>query len=102
MSMEYRCWIEIPGLPYSQEADHERLLESLLESHVELGPVMSWSDDRKATLVVLSVDAPTEGSAVAEMEAAVGDSLRSTDLGHLTATPSLVEAVAADATTAPA
>jgi hypothetical protein len=102
MSMEYRSWIEIPGLPYSHEADHERLFETLLESHLDLGPVMSWTDDGDATLVVLSADAKTQISAAARMTAAVADALRSSGLGHLTPAASNVEAVPADAATATA
>jgi hypothetical protein len=95
--MEYRSWIEIPNLAYSQEADHGRLFEALLESHVDLGPVMSWTDDRENTVVVLSVEAKTRASAVIEMEAAVADALRASGLGHLQPTAAVVEAVATGA-----
>jgi hypothetical protein len=102
MSMEYRSWIEVPGLPYSEAPDHERLFEALLELHVELGPVMGWTDDGQATLVVLSTDGKSRASAVDEMEEAVADALRSSGLGHLTPTASVVEAVPANAATATA
>jgi hypothetical protein len=102
MSMEYRSWIEIPGLAYVQEAEHERLFRTLLRDHVDLGPVMSWTDDGATTLVVLSVDGASRSAAITKMEQAVASSLRSSGLGHLAATASATEPAIDDAAAATA
>jgi hypothetical protein len=83
MSMEYRSWIEVPGLPYAEEAGHERLFEVLLRDNVDLGPVMSWSDDGNVTLIVLTTDSKSQAAAVAEMTKAVAQALVSSGLDHL-------------------
>ncbi|HEX3735050.1 MAG TPA: hypothetical protein VHU86_07820 [Solirubrobacterales bacterium] len=91
--MEYRSWIEIPGLAYAQEAEHERLFRALLRDHVDLGPVMSWTDDRTGTLVVLSANGENRSSAVEQMTDAVADALRSSGLDNLTPVASIAEPV---------
>jgi hypothetical protein len=96
MSMEYRGWIEIPGLSYAREIEHERLFRVLLRDHLDLGPAMSWTDDGGATVVVLSTNAESRSSAIGEMTAAIADALRSSDLGNLSSSPSIVEPIFED------
>jgi hypothetical protein len=100
IAVEYRARIEVPNLPFSEEANHERLFRALLRDHGDLGPVMSWTDDGTATLVVLSADDDNRGSAVEEMVDAVRDSLRESALSHLSPTVAGVEPVDGPAATA--
>ncbi len=102
MTMDYRAWIEVPGLPYSSEAEHERLFRALLERHLDLGPVMGWTDDGDATRVVLSAPGPNQDAAAEKMVAAVADSLRACGLGQLTPSAAFIEPVAEDAAAASA
>lgn len=85
MSMEYRSWIVVPDLAFSEEATHERLFDALLRDHIDLGPVMSWTRDGNATQIVLSIDADSQRAAATEMTNAVAEALRASGLGHLRA-----------------
>jgi hypothetical protein len=93
IGVEYRARIEVPDLPFSREADHERLFRALLRDHDDLGPVMTWTDDGEATLVVLSLDAKDQDSAVETMVEAVRDSLRASALASLAPTVANIETV---------
>ena len=54
---------------------------------------MTWTDDGKATLVVLSLDANERDAAVEKMIDAVRDGLRASSLGDLSPTVADVEMV---------
>lgn len=100
IAVEYRARIEVPNLPLSREVDHERLFRALLKDHNDLGPVMTWTDDGAATLVVLSLDQDDRDSAVETMIDAVRDSLRASSLSDLSPTVADVEMVDGPAATA--
>lgn len=93
IAVEYRARIEVPDLPLAREVDHERLFRALLRDHSDLGPVMTWTDDGDATLVVLSLDENDRDSAVEKMIDAVRESLRASSLGSLSPTLADVEMV---------
>lgn len=98
--MEYRSWITIPGLPFVHEAEHTRLHDALVEQANNLGPVMTWTDDRQSTVVVLGSEAEDEAAAVGIMTSAVISALRASGLGHLY--PASVEVQVADDDLVPA
>lgn len=82
-TMEYRAWLTIPGLPFSDEADHERLHRILDRDHGSYGPVMTWTDDGTATQIVLATDAADEAAAADELTSVVAQALHTADLGGL-------------------
>lgn len=83
MIMEFRAFIQVPGLPYENEPAHEGLFDVLRRDFGRLGPVMSWTSRGDATVVVLATDAEDESEAAAEMIAAVSMSLHRSNLGNL-------------------
>jgi hypothetical protein len=90
---EYRARVTIPGLPLTADDQHDALMDALVRDAGELGPVMTWTDDQSATIVILATDAPDEATAAGELLAAVIDSLRSAGLEHLYPTAVELEAV---------
>jgi hypothetical protein len=49
MSMEYRIFVQIPGVLLADEASWERLIGWLEHNHGDLGPVISWLSRQTAT-----------------------------------------------------
>jgi hypothetical protein len=47
-SMEYRIFVQIPGVPLADEGSWERLIGWLERNHADLGPVISWDDSTTA------------------------------------------------------
>jgi hypothetical protein len=64
---EYRVWIDVPRLPFADEANWEPLMENLEDRHGDLGPVLGWENETRAQFV-LACDA--EGAAAAAQIAA--------------------------------
>jgi hypothetical protein len=80
MSMEYRIFVQIPGVLLADEASWERLIGWLEHNHGDLGPVISWDDCTTARITVATEDA----AAAAEIaSSAVSRALHATDLGTL-------------------
>lgn len=96
MIVEYRAWIDVPGLPVADEADWQRLMDRLEESHGELGPVGSWEQPDTLT-VVLSTDADTPVAAARELVDAVLDSLQAAGMSEKVPTAMRLEPVTEDA-----
>lgn len=92
MTMEYRAWISIPGLPHDGDT-WEPVIEALERDHDELGPVIAWSDTDIAT-IVMSTDTIDEATAAATMTAAVSEALHAAGLGRLY--PTRIELALAD------
>jgi hypothetical protein len=91
--MEYRIFVQIPGVPLADEASWERLIGWLERNHADLGPVISW-DDSTTACVTVATDA--EDAAAAEIASgAVSRALHATDLGALY--PRAIEVEPADA-----
>jgi hypothetical protein len=81
MSMEYRIFVQIPGVLLADEASWERLIGWLEHNHGDLGPVISWDD---CTTARITVATDTEDAAAAEIaSSAVSRALHATNLGAL-------------------
>jgi C-terminal processing protease CtpA/Prc len=81
MSMEYRGWITIPGIPAAAEGAWMAIMDHLQEHSGGLGPVASW-DDRDAMTVVLAVEADTPATAAGVMVGEVVGALAATGHGE--------------------
>ena len=82
MSMEYRIFVQIPGVPLADEALWERLIAWLEHNHGDLGPVISWDDSTTARITV-ATDAQDAAAAAEIASGAVARALHATDLGAL-------------------
>jgi hypothetical protein len=80
--MEYRIFVQIPGVPLEDEASWERLIGWLEHNHGHLGPVISW-DDSMTALVTIATDAEDAAAAAEIASGAVSRALHATDLGAL-------------------
>lgn len=80
--MEYRIFVQVPGLPLAAEASWERLIGWLEANHSNLGPVISWDDSTTARITV-ATDAEDAAAAAEVASGAVSRALRATDLGAL-------------------
>lgn len=94
MSMEYRIFVQIPGVPLADEASWERLIGWLESHHGDLGPVISW-DDGTTARVTVATDAEDAAAAAEIASGAVSRALHATDLGALY--PRAIEVEQADA-----
>jgi hypothetical protein len=80
--MEYRIFVQIPGVPLADEASWERLIGWLEHNHRDLGPVISWDDSVTARITV-ATDAEDAAAAAEIASGAVSRALHATDLGEL-------------------
>jgi hypothetical protein len=80
--MEYRIFVQIPGVPLAEEASWERLIGWLEHNHGDLGPVISWDDSTTARITV-ATDAEDAAAAAEVASGAVSRALHATDLGAL-------------------
>lgn len=80
--MEYRIYVQIPGVPLADEASWERLIGWLEHHHGGLGPVISWDDSTTARITV-ATDAEDAAAAAEIASGAVSRALHATDLGAL-------------------
>ncbi len=94
MNIEYRIFVQIPGVPLSDEASWERLIGRLESHHADFGPVISWGDSTTACVTV-ATDAEDVAAAAEIASGAVSRALRATDLGALY--PRAIEVEPADA-----
>jgi hypothetical protein len=92
--MEYRIFVQIPGVPLADEASWERLISWLERNHADLGPVISW-DDSTTACVTVATDAEDAAAAAEIASGAVSRALHATDLGALY--PRAIEVESADA-----
>jgi hypothetical protein len=92
--MEYRIFVQIPGVPLDDEASWERLIGWLESNHGNLGPVISWDDSMTARITV-ATDAEDAAAAVEVASGAVSRALHATDLGALY--PRAIEVESVDA-----
>ena len=92
--MEYRIFVQIPGVPLADEASWERLIGWLERNHADLGPVISW-DDSTTACVTVATDAEDTAAAAEIASGAVSRALHATDLGALY--PRAIEIESADA-----
>ncbi len=92
--MEYRIFVQIPGVPLDDEASWERLIGWLESNHGDLGPVISWDDSTTARITV-ATDAEDAAAAVEVASGAVSRALHATDLGALY--PRAIEVESVDA-----
>jgi hypothetical protein len=80
--MEYRIFVQIPGIALADEASWERLIGWLEHNHGNLGPVISWDDGTTARITV-ATDAEDAAAAAEIASGAVSRALHATDLGVL-------------------
>jgi hypothetical protein len=80
--MEYRIFVQIPGVPLAEEASWERLIGWLEQNHGDLGPVISWDDSTTARITV-AIDAEDAAAAAEVASGAVSRALHAVDLGAL-------------------
>jgi len=80
--MEYRIFVQIPGVPLADEASWERLIGWLERNHGDLGPVISWDDSTTARITV-ATDAEDAAAAAEIASGTVSHALHVTDLGAL-------------------
>jgi hypothetical protein len=79
--MEFRAFLQIPGLPFEDEGRWEPFINRLESNYRELGPVVGWSE--QGAEVVVSIRSASEADATRRAVDAVTDCLRSTGLGEL-------------------
>ncbi len=92
--MEYRIFVQIPGVLLADEASWERLIGWLEHNHGDLGPVISWDDSTTARITIATY--AEDAAAAAEIASgAVFRALHATDLGELY--PRAIEVEPADA-----
>lgn len=82
MTMEFRVWITVTGLPFAHEDLWEPVINRLEHDHSELGPVIGWDDEHRARFVV-SLDADDFAHAASVAEAAISDALRAASDAHV-------------------
>lgn len=92
--MEYRVFVQIPGVALADEASWERLIGWLERNHADLGPVISWEDSTTACVTV-ATDAEDAAAAAEIAAGAVSRALHATGLGTLY--PRAIEVEQADA-----
>lgn len=92
--MEYRIFVQIPGLPLAEEASWERVIGWLESNHGDLGPVISWDDGTTARITV-ATDAEDAAAAAEIASGAVSRALHATELGALY--PHAIEVESVDA-----
>lgn len=92
--MEYRVFVQIPGVALADEASWERLIGWLERSHGDLGPVISWDNSTTARITV-ATDAEDAAAAAEVAAGAVSRALHATNLGALY--PRAIEVEPADA-----
>jgi len=80
--MEYRIFVQVPGVPLADEASWERLIDWLERSHGDLGPVISWDDSTTARITV-ATDAEDAAAAAEVASTTVSRALHAADLGVL-------------------
>lgn len=93
-SVEYRIFVQIPGVPLADEPSWERLIGWLERNHGDLGPVLSWDDSTTARITV-ATDAEDAAAAAEVASSAVSRALHATDLGALY--PRAIEVESAEA-----
>jgi hypothetical protein len=82
MRVEYRIFIQIPGVSLADEPSWERLIGWLERHHGELGPVISWDDSATARITVATN--ATDAAGAAEIASgAVARALHASGLGAL-------------------
>ncbi len=79
---EYRLHISVPASPSRRSRVWEPLIGFLETHRGELGPVISWDEERVA-VVTVAVDSDDEARAAEICVGAVSDALHRTGLGHL-------------------
>ena len=75
MNVEYRVWLKISGLSFEHEEEWGQLLRVLERDHGAFGPVISWSADHAAAVVIVSVNAMNATAASARLTAVVTEAL---------------------------
>lgn len=80
MSMEYRTWITVADMPVENEALWLPLIERLEHDEPELGPVVSWVDERTMQ-VVFALDGDSRSAAATDAVTVLGEALRAVGLG---------------------
>lgn len=78
MTMEFRAFIAVPGLPVDDESTWEPFIERLERELDGLGPVIGWVDGHAE--VVVSTTADDESAAATELYAAVAGQMRAAGL----------------------
>jgi hypothetical protein len=82
MTVEYRIFIQVPGVSLADDPSWERLIGWLESSHPDMGPVISW-DDSTTARITLATDAEDAAGAAEVASGAVARALHATDLGAL-------------------
>ncbi|HUB35782.1 MAG TPA: hypothetical protein VL972_03090 [Solirubrobacteraceae bacterium] len=78
--MEYRSWIAVADVPFSDEPTWMRLAEHLERAHPEFGPVASWEDDGTTIVFILANDEPDRATAAANAARVVSEALHTAGL----------------------
>jgi hypothetical protein len=89
--MNYRLWITVPGLPWTDEERWAPFIGSLEDRYFELGPILGWEGD--TAVVVVSLESDSEAHAAARAVDAVADALYATGLGSRYPSSVEIEAV---------
>jgi hypothetical protein len=80
MTMEYRTWISVADVPFSDESNWMPLTEHLEREHPKLGPVASWEDDWTTIVLILANDEPDPATAAENAARIVSEALHATGL----------------------
>jgi hypothetical protein len=80
MIMEYRIWISVADVPFSDESKWMPLTEHLERAHPELGPVASWEDDWTTIVLILANDEPDPATAAENAARIVSEALHAAGL----------------------
>jgi len=94
MRMEFRARITVDGVPYEKPGAWEPLIERLEAVAAEYGPVLTWSDDGRSAVIVMSTEAQTPARAALAFYTTVAETLQA--LGMAGAYPSSVKVEPAD------
>ncbi len=82
MRVEFRIYVQIPGVSLEEESSWERLIDWLEHTYRDLGPVLSW-DDRDTARITLAATAEDLAAAAEVASSAVSQALHATGLGML-------------------
>ena len=80
MIMEYRTWISVADVPFSDESKWLALSRYLDKNYPELGPVGTWEDDGTTIVFILANDEPDPATAAENAARVVSEALHATGL----------------------
>lgn len=79
--MEFRAFLQIPGLPFADDGNWEPFIARLESDFAELGPVIGWTEG--GAEVIVAMPSSSEADAAQRAVDAVTECLRATGLSEL-------------------